>query len=231
MVYVTLRRSPLLLIPVAMLAACSAGGAATTGPATTVPATVAAATPAAATPATNPTEGVATTEPVSSTAPTPSAAAATVPPPVGDLADVVPTEVGGITLTPQSVPIDDFLGGYEEFQAVLDAVEKTPDDVEIIQAQGSSSQGGGEVMIVQAFRVAGADAAALMDSFLEFWKVSEDVASPITIGGKELIVQGHPDTDAQYKSYYYGYGDVVFRLGYNGDNFDEQMAALASQLP
>ena len=57
------------------------------------------------------------------------------------------------------------------------------------------------------------------------------MASPITIGGKELIVQGHPDTQPQYKSYYYGYGDVVFKLAYNGDNFDEQMAALASQLP
>ena len=61
--------------------------------------------------------------------------------------------------------------------------------------------------------------------------MTDDVAAPITIGGKELIVQGHPDTQPQYKTYYYGYGDTVFRLGYNGDNFDEQMAALVSQLP
>ena len=86
-------------------------------------------------------------------------------------------------------------------------------------------------MIVQAFRVAGADPAAFMNAFLEYEKVSEDVAAPISIGGKELIVQGHPDTQPQYKSYYYSYGDVVFKLAYNGDNFDEQMAALASQLP
>ena len=97
-----------------------------------------------------------------------------------------------------------------------------------MQAQGSNA---GEIMIVQAFRVAGADAAALMNGILEFSKVTEDVASPITIGGKELIVQGHPDTQPQYKSYYYGFGDIVFKLAYNGDNFDEQMAALASQLP
>ena len=66
---------------------------------------------------------------------------------------------------------------------------------------------------------------------LEFSKVTDDVAAPITIGGKELIVLGHPDTQPQYKTYFYGYGDTVFRLNYNGDNFDEQMAALASQLP
>jgi hypothetical protein len=113
---------------------------------------------------------------------------------------------------------------------MLAVLGKSPEDVSIVQAQGSNPQTS-EIMIVQAFQVAGADAAALMDAFLEFWKVDEDVASPITIGGKELVVQGHPDTDPQYKSYYYGYGDVVFRLGYNGDNFDEQMAALVSELP
>jgi hypothetical protein len=87
------------------------------------------------------------------------------------------------------------------------------------------------VVTVQAFRFAGADATALMNAFLEFWAVTNDVASPITIAGKQLIVQGHPDTEAQYKTYFYGYGDVVFRLGYNGDNFDEVMAELVSQLP
>jgi hypothetical protein len=86
-------------------------------------------------------------------------------------------------------------------------------------------------MVVQAFQVAGADARALMDAMLEFWKVGNDVAEPITIADKQLVVQGSPETDAQYKSYYYSVGDVVFRLGYNGDNFDEQMAALVSELP
>jgi hypothetical protein len=142
----------------------------------------------------------------------------------------VPTEVGGITLTPESVDPDQFIAAYEEFGPTLTALGKSPEDVAIVQAQGSNPQAQ-EVMIVQAFRVAGADATALMDAILEFWAVTDDVASPITIGGKELIVQGHPDTDPQYKSYYYGYGDTVFRLGYNGDNFDEQMEALVSQLP
>lgn len=111
---------------------------------------------------------------------------------------------------------------------MLGVLGRSPDDVTILQAQGSNA---GEIMIVQAFRVAGADSAALMNGILEFWKVSEDVASPITIGGKELIVQGHPDTQPQYKSYYYPYGDIIFKLGYNGDNFDEQMEALVSELP
>lgn len=154
----------------------------------------------------------------------------TAPPSTGpvDIEAAIPTEVGGITLEPQTIPLDDFLANYEAFGPLITALGKTPDDVSIIQAQGSNA---GEVMIVQAFQVSGADSAALMDSILEFWAVSEDVASPITIGGKELVVQGHPDTDPQYKSYYYPYGDVVFKLGYNGDNFDEQMEALVSQLP
>ena len=126
--------------------------------------------------------------------------------------------------------MDAFLAQYEEFGAVLTALGKSPDDVTIVQGQGSSPDGS-EIMVVQAFRVAGADAAALMNGMLEFSKVTDDVASPITIGGKEFIVQGHPDTQPQYKTYYYGYGDTVFKLNYNGDNFDEQMAALASELP
>ena len=70
-----------------------------------------------------------------------------------------------------------------------------------------------------------------MDAFLDYDAVPEDVASPITIAGKQLIVQGHPDADQQYKSYFYGVGDVIFKMVYNGDNFDEQMATLVSQLP
>ena len=111
---------------------------------------------------------------------------------------------------------------------MLGVLGKSAEDVTIIQAQGSNA---GEIMIVQAFRVAGADAAALHERHPGVLESDRDVASPITIGGKELIVQGHPDTQPQYKTYYYGYGDIVFKLKYNGDNFDEQMAALASQLP
>ena len=86
-------------------------------------------------------------------------------------------------------------------------------------------------MTVQAFRVAGADATAFMDAMLDFWKVENDVATPITIADKQVIELGSPATQAQYRTYYYPYGDVIFRLGYNGDNFDEQMAALVSALP
>ena len=113
---------------------------------------------------------------------------------------------------------------------MLGTLGTSPDDVTIVQAQGSSPTAD-EVMLVQAFRVAGADPAALMDAMLEFWKVENDVATPITIADKQLIVLGSPQTSDQYKTYYYGYGDTIFRLNYNGDNFDEQMAALVSALP
>ncbi len=213
-----------------VVAACSGGGtptqsgatpgqtASATQAGTTTEPSPAATSTLASTPTNAPTVAATTSAPT--TAPTPSG-------PV-DVEALVPTQVGGITLTPETIAADDFLGAYEDFEHVLGDLGKSAEDLTIVQAQGSNA---GEVMIVQAFRVAGADAAALMDGFLEFSKVTDDVASPITIGGKELIVQGHPDTQPQYKSYYYGYGDVVFKLAYNGDNFDEQMEALVSQLP
>ena len=52
--------------------------------------------------------------------------------------------------------------------------------------------------------------------------------SRLQFGGYREI---SPAADDQYKTYYYAYGDVIFRLNYNGDNFDEQMAALANALP
>jgi hypothetical protein len=122
------------------------------------------------------------------------------------------------------------MDAYTNFATMLGVLGKAPSDVSIVQAQGSNPQTS-EVMTVQAFRVTGADATAFMDAMLEFWKVGNDVAAPIAIADKQLIVLGSPETDAQYKTYYYGYGDVIFRLGYNGDNFDEQMAALVSELP
>jgi len=218
------------------VAACNSGGAATeTGATPGVTASVAASATAAARPDTTSTAGATVTAPAAAT-PTavsaPSSSPTPPPPSTGpvDLEAVVPTEVGAITMTPEVIAADDFLGAYEDFGPMLGALGKSPADVTIVQAQGSDPQGS-EIMIVQAFRVAGADPAALMSGFLDFWKVTDDEAVPITIADKQLIVQGHPDTDAQFKSYYYSYGDVVFRLGYNGDNFDEQMAALVSQLP
>jgi hypothetical protein len=148
-----------------------------------------------------------------------------------DLDALVPTQVGDIAMDErQTAPIDLFLENNATFQAVLTAVGKSPSDLSIVQASGSNPAVG-EVIIIQALRVAGADAAALMNGILEFFKVGTDVTSPVTIAGKQLIVQGHPDTDAQYKSYYYSYGDVVFRLGYNGPNFDARMAEIVSLLP
>ncbi len=238
MAYATLRRSPLLLVLVSVLAACSAGGLATAGPATPVPATAGAATPvpatatAAATPASSTPEATAeaTDAPQTPDATVAATAAAT---PVGSTDDVeslIPTEVGGITLTPESIDIDQFMDQYPAFAAMLGVLGKAPSDVSIVQAQGSNAQPS-EIMFVQAFRVAGADATAFMDGMLEFQKVENDVAEPITIADKQLVVLGSPETDAQYKTYYYPYGDVIFRLAYNGDNFDEQMAALVSALP
>lgn len=215
------------LVPMVMFAgallvgACGGVAGPTTGPTPTgaVPTPTNATSPTGA-PTSAPT-GAATVSPAS-TAPTPGG-------PV-DVAALIPTQVGGITLASETIAVDDFMGAYDTFAALLGLLGKTPSDVTIVQAQGSNPQTS-EIVTAQAFRVAGADATALMNGMLEFFKVSNDVAEPITIAGKQLIVQGSPETDPQYKTYYYGYGDVLFRLGYNGDNFDEMMADLVGQLP
>ncbi len=228
-----IRRIPVLIALGALIAACSGGGAVTTPGATSAPATGGAATPAQTAGATSaPTtaaETAAATTPeataeATADAATPAASMAA----TDDVEGLVPTQVGGITLEPESIDLEQFLLGYPGFDDVIEGLGKAPSDATIIQAQGSNA---GELMFVQAFRVAGADPTALMDSILTFWETSGDETGPITIGGKELIVQGSPNAADQYKTYYYPYGDVVFRLAYNGDNFDEQMAALAAALP
>ena len=229
MPYALIRRLSVTALLGAIVIACSGGGATTTpsgtSPASTssaaTPAATGAATPVATEPAATPAQTAVTTA-----APTP--AATTVD--TSDLTSLIPTEVGGITLAPESVDTDQFIESYPAFAALLGVVGKAPSDVEIVQAFGSNDQTS-EIMTVQAFRVAGADATAFMDAMLDFWKVENDVATPITLGDKQVIELGSPQTQAQYKTYYYGIGDVIFRFNYNGDNFDEQMAALASALP
>jgi hypothetical protein len=210
------------MLAVALLAAACAGGAA---PTTSVTPTGAAPTPTGA--------GSPTSAPTASPTAATTVSATTAPPtqagPV-DVAALIPAEVGGIALTAEVVDINDFMGAYDTFAALLGVLGKSPSDVTIVQAQGSNQQTS-EIVIVQAFRIAEVDATALMDGMVDFWKVPNDVAAPVTIAGKQLIVQGSPNTEAQYKSYFYGYGDIVFRLGYNGDNFDAMMAELVSQLP
>ena len=128
--------------------------------------------------------------------------------------------------------MDQFLANVESFEALLGTLGRSPADVEIIQATGSNPQDS-EVVIVQAFRVEGVETAALLNAFVE-WRglgAESDVATPTTIAGKQLVVVGSPNAEPQFKSYYYGYGDVVFRLGYNGPDFDERMAEIVSELP
>jgi hypothetical protein len=232
--YPLIRHLTILVVLGATLIACSGGGAVTTPSGSSSPATIGAATTGPTSAATAAQTAAASTV-AATPAPTAEATTAAATPAATtvateDLESLMPTEVGGITLTPESIDTDQFMDAYPAFAALLGVVGKTPADVSIVQAQGSNPQTS-EIMTVQAFRVAGADATAFMDAMLDFWKVTNDVAEPITIGDKELIVLGSPETQAQYKTYYYGYGDVIFRLGYNGDNFDEQMAALVSALP
>jgi hypothetical protein len=151
---------------------------------------------------------------------------------------VLPTQVGPITLASQGVTLDQFLEFQPDafgtgFGTLLAGLGRSSADVSTAEAHGSDVQGS-EVISVQAFRVAGADSQSFLDGFVELWRQFEadgSVATPMTIAGKEVIALGATTTEAQYKTYFYAAGDIVFRVGYNGDKFDERMADMFTQLP
>jgi hypothetical protein len=187
---------------------------------------------------------VPTPEPVAS--PPPSGGGATAEPQqtfhgATELETLIPDQVGDITLENMSFSGQEWFdltaGGHpattQLLNAFLSGLGSSIDDVSAAGGNGFSDSSDAYVYVT-AFRVAGADSAALLRGSIQFAvdivPIGNDgmsgTATPVTLGGKSAtLVTAELGGTVIDESYYYGYGDVVFRV--SGDSEETVAAALA----
>jgi hypothetical protein len=128
----------------------------------------------------------------------------------GDLADVLPAEVGGISIQYQSSSGAAVLGSEgmtPEAQAVFDRLGAEPSDLSSAFGFGVD-QSAGSVISIVAFRVAGADEGQLREEFRATIEQEGNTVTEQTLGGKDVFAFGTEGTDAP--GYVYVSGDTVF---------------------
>jgi hypothetical protein len=200
------RLSILLIVVLAMLmAACSSDTTSSESQATATP---------------EPTE-----EPTPSEAAAASGAAPSLEPGAGDLADLLPTEVGGLEMTYQSTSGEEVIGAQgvtPEAQAFFDRIGATPSDLSSAFGQGLDTDAGQFVTIL-AFRVAGADEGTLRDEFISTMESEGDiVGEDTTVGGKEVRTFG---SEGAQSGFLYVKDDVVYIVGGNPASVAEDALA------
>ncbi|MDQ6681672.1 MAG: hypothetical protein M3Y88_00175 [Chloroflexota bacterium] len=128
-----------------------------------------------------------------------------------DLESLLPDQVKGQKLQKISLKGSQFLGtdasSNKEFLAMLTALGKTPNDVSVAIASGSSP-----AISLGAFRIAGADGNRILD---EFKKAAEKSGTTVTfsaanIGGKDVQTWTDPKQSSQGPQYTYTKGDILF---------------------
>ena len=156
-------------------------------------------------------------------------AEATLQPGAGDLAGLLPTEVGGITIEYESSSGDAVMGAEgvtPEAQEFFDRVGAEPSDLSSAFGFGVDTETGSGISII-AFRVAGADEGQLRDEFRA--TIEEDETQTLTeetVAGKNVLAISSDGTEVS--GYVYVKNDVVFVVG--GSPVELAEEAL-SQLP
>jgi len=139
-----------------------------------------------------------------------------------DLESMLPSEIGGETLTVISMNGDEFLGDgatSPEILAALDSLGRTTSDLSVAFGGTTSIQ-------VVAFRVKGADASALFDAF-KAAQTDEYSSQTVSLGGKTVVKITPADGDV---AYIYTKGDTMFVLG-GEDATDSILNEAFSKLP
>jgi hypothetical protein len=143
------------------------------------------------------------------------------------LEELLPDEVGGTELTKFSVAGEEFFGSADpQFQAFLDRVGATADDVSAAFAQLPSGDGTDSI---GAIRVAGTDTNRLEDEFRNAVETGETGAvelEQVNLGGKDVWTG--VDQEQQTTIYFYAAGDVLFFVQTNDEPVAEEVI---SQLP
>lgn len=156
-------------------------------------------------------------------------AEATLEPGAGDLAGILPTEVGGIAIEYESSSGEAVMGSEgmtPEAQEFFDRVGAEPSDLSSAFGFGVDQESGSGISII-AFRVSGADEGQLRDEFRA--TIEEDDTQTLTeenVAGKDVLAISTEGSDVS--GYVYVKNDVVFVIG--GSPIDLAEEAL-SQLP
>jgi len=128
----------------------------------------------------------------------------------GDLADLLPEEVGGLTLEyahSSGAQVFDSTGTTPEAVEFLDRVGATPDNVSSAFGFSFDPEAQEGVSIV-AFRVEGANEDALRDGFLSvFEEEGSTIGEETTLGGKSVRQIGDAEATT---GYLYVHDDVVY---------------------
>lgn len=144
----------------------------------------------------------------------------------GDLAGLLPEEVGGLTITYQYAEGEDVFGEgglTEEGLDFLERVGADPGDVSTAFGFAFDTDGESGISIL-AVRVEGADSDALREAFILTIEAEGDtVGTATTIGGKSVQAYGAEETADQ--GYLYVTGDVVFALGGSPPELLEEVLA------
>jgi hypothetical protein len=145
-------------------------------------------------------------------------------PGAGDLADLLPTEVGGFTLTYQSAQGEEVLGSSDltpEERAFFESVGASPSDLS--SAFGIAFDQSGQGITIVAFRVAGADTDQMRDAFLSSMQDPGEVGEETTVAGKTVTTLG----SGTGSGYLYAHDDVIFIVGGDPPSLvEEALAAL-----
>ena len=116
-----------------------------------------------------------------------------------------PATVGGQALTIQSMPgsgLSSDAGSQQEIEALLATQGKTVDDVSLAFASPADYS-----VIISAYRIAGADAAALLQPLLDSEAQSQTMTqTPGEVAGKSVVI-GKGDAGTQY---FYAKDDVIW---------------------
>ncbi len=235
------------LVLAVAVAGCSSGASVTSGPSappsamtsvTVAPPSALATDIAVSTPS-----APAATPPASTPAVSPVVtAAATDQEPPSDTADLIPDEIAGMTLEKTSYTGPEYVelasGGdpalIQKFTDFFTAMETTAENVELVAGNGFSDD---DYVVVSVFRVAGGDAATIVNATVQnqidtaplFNPGMTGSAAPETVGGKDVTVLTLTLGTAVYETQYlYGYGDAAFTV--KGGS-DEVISEALSKLP
>jgi hypothetical protein len=163
---------------------------------------------------------------------TPEPATPTAGPSIGSLADLVallPAEVGGLTLQTMSISGDQIAatgGGSPETAALFEKLDADPADVGM--AMGFGSDESGTTLSVLAFRVAGADAAHVLDVMRDLVYGSRDIPvvfTESTVAGKSVFRAAEPEVNNEIV-YLYATGDLLFVVTGTSPDLSESALAL-----
>lgn len=138
---------------------------------------------------------------------------ATLTPGAGDLAGLLPTEVGGITIQYESSSGDAVMGSEgmtPEAQEFFERVGADASDLSSAFGFGVDADSGSGISII-AFRVAGADEGRLRDEFRATMEDDDQTLTDAEVAGKSVLAIGAEGTDAT--GYVYVKGDIVFIVG------------------